>query len=93
MFAGMVLGMAVANLCCILCLMRFFGAMEIMLPTMVTGMLAGMAIAMGRSMSGMALLDHLLLALVIALVCTAAIWAASQRLAGEQLPARQTGHD
>ena len=85
MLLGMILGMIIANVCCLFVLMRFFGAMEIMLPTMVTGMLVGMVIAMSRTMTTLSLLDHLTLALLIGLACTAAIWALDTSLSGEQL--------
>lgn len=85
MFLAMLLGMGIASLCCVLLLMRFFGAMEIMLPTMLTGMLVGMLVGMSRVMTDMKLIDHGLLAGVIALLCTASIWALDQRLGGEQL--------
>jgi hypothetical protein len=81
----MALGMAVANLLCLLCLMRWFGAMEIMLPGMVTGMLAGMLVGMSRTMSDLDRLDHVLLSLVVALLTTAAVWTLDRQLRGEQL--------
>ena len=87
MLLGMLLGMFIANLCCLLCLMRFFGAMEIMLPGMLTGMLVGMVVSMSRTMTSLGLVDHLLLAQVLALLCTASTWGLNQRLSGEQLPA------
>ena len=93
MVVGMILGMAIANLCCVICLMRFFGAMEVMLPTMLSGMFVGMVVAMSRTMTPLALFDHLLLALVIALLTTVTVWAASERLRGEQLAPGIGEHD
>jgi hypothetical protein len=92
MVAAMALGMAIANACCLLVLMRCFGAMEIMLPAMLTGMLVGMAVGMSRTMSGLATLDHVLLALVIALLTTVAVWGLDQHLSGEQLPQPAPGN-
>ena len=52
MVAGMALGMLVA-LPCSFGLMPFFGAMEVMVPTMLGGMLSGMWIAMAAAMTPM----------------------------------------
>ena len=37
--------------------MRYFGAMEVMVPSMLGGMLAGMVVGMGAAMMPYALLD------------------------------------
>lgn len=88
MAVGMLLGMAIANACCLLVLMRLFGAMEIMLPTMVTGMAVGMVVGMSRTMTTLGRVDHVLLALVIGLLTTVAVWALDQHLSGEQIAPR-----
>jgi hypothetical protein len=49
MFAGMILGMAVSTPLSF-CFMPFFGAMEIMIPAMASGMFAGMWVAMAAAM-------------------------------------------
>lgn len=91
MLVGMVLGMLVAMVLGFAALMRWFGAMEILLPTMTAGMVAGMVIAMNRSMADTALVDHLLLAAVIGILTTVVVWVANSRLAGERTstPARE----
>jgi hypothetical protein len=93
MVVGMVLAMVLGSLCCLLCLMRFFGAMEIMLPAMLSSMLTGMVVAMSRVMTTMDRIDHLLLAMVIALLTTVTVWIVSQRLSGEQLLPGKAPHD
>lgn len=49
MVVAMILGMAMAVILS-LPLMRWFGAMEVMVPTMLGGMLAGMAVGMWAAM-------------------------------------------
>lgn len=50
MLVGMACGMLVALVLGPLVFMRYFGAMEVMVPTMLGGMLSGMIIGMGAAM-------------------------------------------
>lgn len=84
MVAGMAIGMTVAFVLATGMLMRWFGAMEIMLPTMVAGMVAGMATAMYQTMAATRLIDHLLLATIIGILTTVLVWVVNSRLVGEQ---------
>ena len=54
MLGGMLIGMAVALLL-VFPLMRYFGAMEVMLPVMLSGMVAAMIVAMMASMTALSL--------------------------------------
>jgi hypothetical protein len=48
--------------------MRYFGAMEVMVPTMLGGMLSGMIVGMGAAMMHYSLLDALKQGAVVGLV-------------------------
>lgn len=73
MIGGMVAGMALAMILGVGVFFRYFGAMEVMIPTSLTGMIAGMItsmwVAMGSLSSGGAIFLGLLSA-VISLVAT-----------------------
>lgn len=85
MLLGMVIGMFVANLCCFVGLMRYFGAMEIMVPAMTSGMVAGMVVAMSRAMTSLTLFDHLLVSIICGILLTVIVWVVDTRLSGEQI--------
>ncbi len=87
MILAMLLGMAVAMLAALLFLMRFFGAMEIMLPTMVTGMVASMIVGMRATMAELSQMDACLYGMISGLAVTGFCWAANEHIQ------RQPGHD
>ncbi|MDY6812118.1 MAG: hypothetical protein SV108_00365 [Pseudomonadota bacterium] len=59
--AGMLLGMLLASVLGVAVFFRYFGAMEVMLPTALTGMLAGMLAAMWATMAPLGLAPAALL--------------------------------
>jgi len=61
MLVGMPLGMLLALLLGLFLLYRYFGANEVMIPTMLSGMVAGMLSAMGAAMSTLTLAQAALL--------------------------------
>lgn len=68
MLVGMGCGMLVALLLGPLLFMRYFGAMEVMVPTMLGGMLSGMLVGMGAAMVDYSLYEALSRGAVIGLV-------------------------
>lgn len=85
MLVGMVLGMFAAMVLDFAVLMRYFGAMEVMLPTMLTGMLAGMWVGMRAAMAPLMLIDAIIYGVMCGLVVIALCWTANNQLGGKQL--------
>lgn len=82
MFVSMALGMWISVLLGFAVLLRHFGAMEIMLPTMMSGMMAGMISGMLAAMRPLAITDALLLGTVIGAVSCIAFWIGNFILSG-----------
>lgn len=82
MFVSMALGMWIAVLLGFAVLLRYFGAMEIMLPTMMSGMLAGMITGMLAAKHPIPLIDALLLGTVIGTASCIAFWIGNSLLSG-----------
>lgn len=83
MLVAMAVGMVVSMVLALLLLMRFFGAMEVMIPTMLGGMYAGMVVGMRASMAELALADACLYGALTALITVILCWLANSRLQGE----------
>ncbi len=83
MIISMVLGMIIAILLNFVLLLRYFGAMEVMLPTMLSGMLAGMAAGMTASMTDLSLGSAALLGCFIGACVCVYCWAANNQLIGK----------
>jgi hypothetical protein len=83
MMLSMVLGMFIAMVLALAVLMRYFGAMEIMLPTMISAMIAGMAVGMRITMGELTPLDACIYAVLIGLTVNATCWAVNSRLRGK----------
>lgn len=65
MFVGMILSMVLG----VGVFFRYFGAMEVMVPTSLTGMMAGMIISMWAAMAEISLTSAALLGAVIGVLC------------------------
>lgn len=85
MLVGMALGMVATMVLDFAVLMRYFGAMEIMVPTMLSGMLAGMWVGMRAAMSPLMLMDAIVFGVLCGLVVIALCWAANSQLGGKQV--------
>ncbi len=86
----MPLGMLVATVAAVP-LMRWFGAMEVMVPTMLGGMLAGMAVGMRAAMAPYGVTDAVLFGAVVGLVALAFCSYADYLIRGAQRMHREGG--
>ena len=84
MLVAMLLGMLVAFVLDLLVLMRYFGAMEVMLPTMLSGMWAGMIVGMRASMAPLSAADAVIFGLLTGITVIALCWAINGRMEGKQ---------
>ena len=82
MLIAMPLGMLIAMVLALGVLMRFFGAMEVMLPTMQSGMWAGMIVGMRSAMGPLPTIDAILYGALIGVVVVGLCWAFNSRLRG-----------
>ena len=85
MIVAMLLGMATALLLDLVLLLRFFGAMEVMLPTMLSGMTAGMWVGMRTAMAPLATLDAAAYGVLCGLLVIALCWTANSQLKGKRI--------
>lgn len=82
MFVSMALGMWIAMLLGFSILLRYFGAMEIMLPTMISGMVAGMVAGMLAAMKTLGVVDALLIGVAIGTGSCILCWLGNSLLSG-----------
>lgn len=85
MLIGMGLGMAIGMLSGLL-LAPFFGDLEVMLPASCSGMLAGMIIAMGLTMTPVMAANAIGVGALAGLFCFAYTYILQARLSGEARP-------
>ncbi len=83
MFLMMALGMVIAMLLWIP-VSIFFGAMEVMVPLMFTGMLSGMLVGTLAAMQPITVSDGFLLGAATGLACVGLIWAVNLLLSGKR---------
>lgn len=81
MFLGMALGM-LTSLFLFTPLSHYFGAMEIMVPTMQTGMWVGMVVSMRASMVPLLAVDALIYGVFIAVLVTLIMWLLNTQMQG-----------
>ena len=89
MFLAMVIMMAVGMVAALILyfpLGIFFGAMEVMVPTMFGGMLSGMVVGMWLAMSPMTLFEAAALGAAIGLLGLIIVWMLHWRLRGPVAP-------
>lgn len=65
MLPGMAIGMIVPIPLCVFILGRYWGAMELMVPCMLGGMLSGMWVSMATTMSGLSMTKAILIGVAI----------------------------
>ena len=82
MFVMMGFGMLVA-LIAFFPFSYFFGAMEVMVPTMLTGMVSGMVVSMRAAMHHTDAGTALFLGAVCGLACIVAVWVLNNNVRGE----------
>ena len=80
MMLGMALGMFVSLISISLVFIRYFGAMEIMVPTMLGGMLSGMLFAMGITMTELSASDAIVGGALVGLLTLLATRVADSKL-------------
>jgi hypothetical protein len=76
--AGWLCAVAIAALCCRLILLRLVGSINIVMSAMMTAVIVGIAIAITSNLTQLALLDHLLIAAIIALLDSIAFQVSGQ---------------
>lgn len=84
MVVGMLVGMVVAMVLGTGILMRYFGAMEVMLPTLLSGMLAGMWVGMRAAMAPLPTMDAAVFGALLGITVVALCWVANNQLRGKQ---------
>ena len=82
MFVGMFVGMLIGMVLGAAVFFRYFGAMEVMVPTCLTGMMAGMFSSMWVAMAPLSISAALVLGVVTGLGCLGVCYALQAKLAG-----------
>ena len=81
MLIGMIIGMAIATILGFI-LLRYFGAMELMVPVMLSGMTSGMFVSMAAAMQLFSWQKASAWGLTIGLFCLLFCWFMNARLRG-----------
>jgi len=84
MVIGMPIGMVLAMVLGALVFFRYFGAMEVMIPTSFTGMIAGMVVSMWATMATLPLSSAVLLGALSAALSLTITYRLQEKISGVQ---------